>query len=102
TIHFWKRSKLPVTTRVLKMTTPQRVIQLIDQPPCKLPKTYDSTVLEKGAPQTQTAMRTVTMLAIKVESQAVTRKTASRHSSTINGTRARRTVIPRLCSGTRI
>jgi hypothetical protein len=36
TIHFWKRSKSPVSTSVLNITTPQKVIQSITQMPCRL------------------------------------------------------------------
>ena len=99
TSQFLKVSKRPVSLSVLKMTTPQKVIQSTAQIPVALPMKYAWIPLLIGMPHTATARIRVRTEPISVASQAVTRKTASITSSAITGMSATRTVRPRFPSG---
>ena len=94
-----KCSNRPVTTSVLKITTPQNVIQSTDHTPVALPYRYACSDDPNGARHTSTARSRVTTDPIRTASHAVIRNTASRTSSSATGTSATSVVATRLLTG---
>jgi hypothetical protein len=97
----WKVGKTPVTINVLKITTPQTVIQSMAISPVRAPYRNDLPARSTGVCQTVIARPTVTAAPMIVATQAVTRKTARTTSSTISGTSAISAVRARLLAGSR-
>ncbi len=87
-----RRSKPPVTIRVLNSTTPQMVIQSTDQIPVRPPWTQDWMPSVNGMPQTNQPIKNVMMELISAATQTDRRIHTSRISNIASGTSATKAV----------